>query len=183
MKTKQRVAAGAVAAAVLLGLGGCADMSTQDRNTAIGAGVGAVGGSVLSGGSALGTIGGAAVGGVISHEVSKRQKVTGRTIMKKPMQWSRSSSRSCWPPLFGCAETPQHEGTGAYFDDSVVTTKVKAAIFNEPSLKSFEINVETYKGTVQLSGFVSARSEIDTATNVARRVEGVRSVKNDIRVR
>jgi osmotically-inducible protein OsmY len=85
--------------------------------------------------------------------------------------------------LFGCAETPQHEGTGAYFDDTVVTTRVKAAIFNEPSLKTFEINVETYKGTVQLSGFVSARSEIDTATNVARRVEGVRSVKNDIRVR
>lgn len=61
----------AVAAAMLLGLGGCAGMSTQDKNTAIGAGVGAVGGAVLTGGSAVGTVGGAAVGGVIGHEVSK----------------------------------------------------------------------------------------------------------------
>jgi osmotically inducible lipoprotein OsmB len=74
MKTKQGIAAGAVAAAVLLGLGGCAGMSTQDRNTAIGAGVGAVGGAALTGGSAVGTIGGAAVGGVIGHEVSKDRR-------------------------------------------------------------------------------------------------------------
>ena len=85
--------------------------------------------------------------------------------------------------LFGCAETPQHEGTGAYFDDSVVTTKVKAAIFNEPSLKSFEINVETYKGTVQLSGFVSSRAAVDKAVEVTRQVKGVTSVKNDMRVK
>lgn len=57
--------------AVLFGLGGCAGMSEQDKNTAIGAGVGAVGGAVLTGGSAVGTVGGAAVGGVIGHEVSK----------------------------------------------------------------------------------------------------------------
>jgi len=55
----------------LFGLGGCAGMSTQDKNTAIGAGVGAVGGSVLTGGSTMGTVGGAAVGGVIGHEISK----------------------------------------------------------------------------------------------------------------
>ena len=65
--------AGALVAAVLLGLGGCAGMSRQDRNTAIGAGVGAVGGSVLSNGSALGTVGGAAVGGVIGHETGKNR--------------------------------------------------------------------------------------------------------------
>lgn len=71
MKTIQRFALGAVAAAILLGLGACAGMSAQDRSTAIGAGAGAVGGSILTGGSAAGTIGGAAVGGIIGHEVSK----------------------------------------------------------------------------------------------------------------
>ena len=71
MKTMRRFALSAVAAAMLLGLGGCAGMSAQDKNTAIGAGAGAVGGAVLTGGSALGTVGGAAVGGVIGHEVSK----------------------------------------------------------------------------------------------------------------
>ena len=71
MKTIQRFALSAMASAMLLGLGGCAGMSNQDKNTAIGAGVGAVGGAVLTGGGALGTVGGAAVGGVIGHEVSK----------------------------------------------------------------------------------------------------------------
>ena len=69
MKTMQRFAVSAVAVAALLGLGGCAGMSTQDRNTAIGAGVGAVGGNILGGGSALGTVGGAAVGGLIGRQV------------------------------------------------------------------------------------------------------------------
>ncbi|AKU12134.1 putative lipoprotein [Azoarcus sp. CIB] len=71
MKTIQKFALSAVAAAAMLGLGGCAGMSAQDKNTAIGAGVGAIGGSVLTGGSAVGTVGGAAVGGVIGHEVGK----------------------------------------------------------------------------------------------------------------
>jgi len=71
MKTNHRSAVGAVLAALLLGLGGCAGMSNQDKNTAIGAGVGAVGGAVLTGGGAMGTVGGAAVGGVIGHEISK----------------------------------------------------------------------------------------------------------------
>lgn len=71
MKTTQRFALSAVAAAMLLGLGGCAGMSGQDKNTAIGAGAGAVGGAILTGGSAIGTVGGAAVGGIIGHEVSK----------------------------------------------------------------------------------------------------------------
>lgn len=74
MKTIRRFAVSAAVAAMLLGLGGCAGMSAQDRDTAIGAGVGAVGGSVLTGGSAAGTIGGAAVGGVIGHEVGKDKK-------------------------------------------------------------------------------------------------------------
>jgi osmotically-inducible protein OsmY len=83
--------------------------------------------------------------------------------------------------LAGCASTSTREGTGEYIDDSVITTKVKAAIFNEPTLKTTEINVETFKGTVQLSGFVSDRADIARAAEVARGVKGVSSVKNDIR--
>jgi len=71
MKAIQKYAVGAVAASILLGLGGCADMSKNDQNTAIGAGVGAVGGAVLTGGSAIGTVGGAAVGGVIGNGVGR----------------------------------------------------------------------------------------------------------------
>lgn len=71
MKTMQKIALSAVSAALLFGLGACSGMSTRDKDTAIGAGVGAVGGSVLSGGSALGTLGGAAVGGVIGNQVGK----------------------------------------------------------------------------------------------------------------
>ena len=85
--------------------------------------------------------------------------------------------------VVGCASTATKEGTGEYVDDSVITTKVKAAIFNEPSLKSAEINVETFKGVVQLSGFVSSQADINKAVEVARSVEGVKSVKNAMRVK
>ena len=85
--------------------------------------------------------------------------------------------------MLGCASTSKQEGTGEYIDDSVITTKVKAAVFNEPSLKSAEINVETYKGTVQLSGFVNSESDIQKAVEVARSIKGVSSVKNDMRVK
>ncbi len=71
MNTKQRIAVNVATVALLLGLAGCSGMSAQDKNTAIGAGVGAVGGSVLTGGSAIGTVGGAAVGGVVGHEINK----------------------------------------------------------------------------------------------------------------
>jgi hyperosmotically inducible protein len=83
----------------------------------------------------------------------------------------------------GCASTPTQEGTGEYVDDSVITTKVKAAIFNEPTLKSAEIGVDTFKGVVQLSGFVSSQSGINKAVEVARGVKGVTSVKNDMRLK
>ena len=85
--------------------------------------------------------------------------------------------------LVGCATTSQHESTGEYIDDTVLTTKVKAAVFNEPSLKSAEINVETFKGVVQLSGFVSSQADINKAVELARGVAGVKSVKNDMRLK
>jgi len=82
-----------------------------------------------------------------------------------------------------CSSTPKQEGTGEYVDDSVITTKVKAAVFNEPMLKSAEINVETFKGVVQLSGFVSSQSAANKAVEVVRSVSGVKSVKNDMRIK
>lgn len=85
--------------------------------------------------------------------------------------------------VVACAPTPTKEGTGEFVDDTVITTKVKASIFNEPTLKSTEINVETFKGTVQLSGFVAQPGDITKAGEIARGVKGVQAVKNDIRVK
>ena len=85
--------------------------------------------------------------------------------------------------VVGCASTATHEGTGEYVDDSVITTKVKAAIFNEPTLKSNEINVETFKGIVQLSGFVSSEANERKAIELARSVKGVSSVKDAMRLK
>ena len=85
--------------------------------------------------------------------------------------------------LTACAATQTKESTGQYVDNSVLTAKVKAAIFNEPSLKTLEISVETYKGEVQLSGFVSTIDQTNKAVEVAKSVPGVTSVKNDMRVK
>src|SRR3990172_303839 len=85
--------------------------------------------------------------------------------------------------VLGCASTATQEGTGEYIDDSVITGKVKAAIFNDPSLKVLEINVETFKGVVQLSGSVDSAQNVRRAGEVARGVPGVKSVKNDLIVK
>lgn len=85
--------------------------------------------------------------------------------------------------VVSCASTSKQEGTGEYIDDSLITAKVKAAIYQEPTLKSTEINVETYKGVVQLSGFVSSMVAGYKAVEVARSVKGVTSVKNYMRVK
>jgi len=85
--------------------------------------------------------------------------------------------------LLGCASTATKEGTGEYVDDTVITSKVKAAILGDESLKVNEINVETFKGVVQLSGFVKQPADIARAEEVARGVKGVTSVKNDIHVK
>jgi osmotically-inducible protein OsmY len=83
----------------------------------------------------------------------------------------------------GCASTPTREGTGEYIDDSAITAKVKAAILDEPSLKVFQIKVETFKGDVQLSGFVDSARSVSKAGEVARGVKGVRSVRNNLVVK
>ena len=85
--------------------------------------------------------------------------------------------------LVACASTPTRESTGEYVDDSVITTKVKALLASDDFFKSFQISVETYKGTVQLSGFVNSQQAVDKAGQIARSVQGVKSVKNNLIVK
>ena len=82
-----------------------------------------------------------------------------------------------------CASTPTREGTGEYMDDTAITTKVKTAILTDPDLKVLQINVETFKGVVQLSGFVNSSASASKAAQVARGVKGVVEVKNDLVVK
>ena len=83
----------------------------------------------------------------------------------------------------GCSSNPTSKSAGEYVDDAVITTKVKAAFAADPTVKATEINVETYKGDVQLSGFVAEAGDASKAVQIARGVQGVTSVKNDIRVK
>jgi osmotically-inducible protein OsmY len=85
--------------------------------------------------------------------------------------------------FMGCASTRTHEGTGEYVDDSAITTKVKAAIWTEPTLKVLQINVETFKGQVQLSGFVNSKQSAQKAEEVARGIKGVVGVRNNLIVK
>ena len=85
--------------------------------------------------------------------------------------------------VLGCSPAPHKESSAEYIDDSYLTTKVKAAILNDSTLKSSEINVETFKGVVQLSGFVNSRSDIGRAVELTQSVKGVTSVRNDMRLK
>jgi osmotically-inducible protein OsmY len=85
--------------------------------------------------------------------------------------------------IAGCAASRTQESTGEYFDDSTITAKVKAAILGDPALKVLQINVETFKGVVQLSGFVNSPQAVTQAVEVASGVSGVKSVKNNLIVK
>jgi osmotically-inducible protein OsmY len=85
--------------------------------------------------------------------------------------------------ILGCAATEKRSSTGEYITDSWITTKVKAALVKDPVVKASEVNVETFKGTVQLSGFVSNDAAKSQAVVVTRGIEGVTGVRNDIRIR
>lgn len=81
--------------------------------------------------------------------------------------------------LAGCAGTSTRSGTGEYIDDTVITSKVKAAFAADPTVKATEVQVETFKGTVQLSGFVESRESAQRAVQIARQVKGVTEVRNN----
>jgi len=83
----------------------------------------------------------------------------------------------------GCSSTPQREGAGQYIDDSMITGKVKAALIEDTLTKATEINVETFKGVVQLSGFVSSQAAANKAVELARNVGGLKIVTNDMRLK
>jgi hyperosmotically inducible protein len=85
--------------------------------------------------------------------------------------------------FLACASTSKQESTGEYVDDSVITTKVKSLLAGDDFLKSFQISVETYKGIVQLSGFVDSQQTVDKASQISSSVKGVVSVKNDLIVK
>ncbi len=85
--------------------------------------------------------------------------------------------------LSGCAATPTQSSSGEYIDDTAITTKVKAALLNDPAVSGLAVNVETFRGTVQLSGFASSEQEKERAEELASSVEGVQSVKNDIQLK
>ena len=82
-----------------------------------------------------------------------------------------------------CAATRTHESTGEYIDDSIITTKVKSLLATDDFLKSFQINVETYKGTVQLSGFANSQKAVDKAGEIVMSINGVKSIKNNLIVK
>ena len=80
----------------------------------------------------------------------------------------------------GCSATATRESTGEYVDDSAITAKVKTALIGDPAVKAFQINVKTFRGVVQLSGFVDNQNEKDAALQDAQKVPGVQQVQNDI---
>ena len=82
-----------------------------------------------------------------------------------------------------CAATRTHESAGEYIDDSVITTKVKSLLATDDFLKSFQISVETYRGTVQLSGFVNSQKAVDKAGEIVMSINGVKSIKNNLIVK
>jgi osmotically-inducible protein OsmY len=110
--------------------------------------------------------------------------IKGITIMKKRNIVIRYLMLLVLIAVFSaCASTPKHESTGQYVDDSVITTKIKALLAADDFLKSFQISVKTYQGTVQLSGFVNSQKAIEKADSTAKGVDGVKSVKNDLIVK
>jgi osmotically-inducible protein OsmY len=111
-------------------------------------------------------------------------KLKGENIMVKLQNIFKSLACLALITAFmGCAATQKHESTGQYVDDSVITSKVKTAIFNESTLKTMQINVKTYQGVVQLSGFVNSAQNVSKAGEVARGVENVSRVENDLVVK
>ena len=99
--------------------------------------------------------------------------------MKPARRFAAALAATCVAVLSACAPTPTKEGTGEYIDDSVITSKVKAAFAADPEVKATEVKVETFKGEVQLSGFVNWRESAERAVELARQVKGVKGVKND----
>jgi osmotically-inducible protein OsmY len=105
------------------------------------------------------------------------------SIMQQFKRVSAFFSAVLLTAVLGCAATATRESTGEYVDDTAITTKVKTALLKSSGLNSGDINVETYKGVVQLSGFVNSHAQMSQAVRVTEGVGGVKSVKNDMRLK
>jgi hypothetical protein len=110
-----------------------------------------------------------------------------KIIMKEPLTGSRFTSSCALTGIlavswftFGCAGSRTSDSTGQYVDDTAITTKVKSALLGDEAVKSFEIKVETFKGVVQLSGFVDTEDQRAAATRDAMAVGGVKDVKDNL---
>ena len=103
----------------------------------------------------------------------------------KSMMWLKTlaAGGAIMVALAGCAGNSTERSTGQYVDDKTISTKVKTALIEDKQVKARDIDVETYKGVVALSGFVDSQSEADRATALAQKVDGVHSVRNDLHIR
>jgi osmotically-inducible protein OsmY len=127
------------------------------------------------------------VGAISVYSSASISRYSGAWENEKMQRSARSiilvSALLSFAPMVGCAPTQTSESTGQYVDDATITTKVKAALVGDAGLKGFDIHVVTYKGIVQLSGFVDSSQMIAHATDVAQKVGGVQSVRNDLIVK
>ena len=115
----------------------------------------------------------------VHHKPTKRSNCHENEKYYYPLSFSYDADRR----FAACASTSKQEGTGEYIDDSVITTKIKSQLAADDFLKSFQISVESRKGIAQLSGFVDSQKAVDKAGQIARGVEGVKSVRNDLIVK
>lgn len=104
-------------------------------------------------------------------------------MMNRRSMLGAAAAALALPLIAACTPTRSRESAGEYIDDTTITAKVKAALVDDPNVKAREVNVETHRGVVQLSGFVTTQSEAQKAVEIARGVRGVQSVKNDIRLK
>lgn len=104
-------------------------------------------------------------------------------VMRALKRFSTIIAATLLATAAGCASTETQKSTGEYIDDAAITAKVETALIRDDSLDAIDINIETYKGVVQLSGFVDSEEDVDEAEEVARNVNGVVDVENDLRVK
>lgn len=106
-----------------------------------------------------------------------------KTSLKMIALFSAIAAGSLMPLVSGCAGTATRESTGQYVDDAAITTKVKAEFVRDETVKAMQVNVDTFKGVVQLSGFVDTAAQKARAGEIARAVNGVTDVQNKIEVK
>jgi hyperosmotically inducible protein len=109
--------------------------------------------------------------------------MTGTIEMKKTSYLSAILIAVICTLTLGCASTRTQESSGEYLSDTWITTKIKTSLAKDSVVKATEVNVETFKGAVQLTGFVTSKAAMDQAVVIAKNVDGVTSVKNGMQIK